>query len=349
MSLEDKFLKIDVDFSGAVAKDRFDYQIHYSMLLTFKKYQENKDDFTIFFEYFDDISVYNKTKDKISAFQVKTKDGYSHWTETELTNTDFLPKLYNSIKNFGTDIESLHFVSNLDYKKGKKLEKCCQLALSEFLPENQDRIKKAIEDKYNEPCNLHFFKVTVLENTGLPLQKHADTIVGSIYRELKSLYPTADIDPGSFYECFNKYVIRQNNYHKNVKSLKKLIEKKGITREAFKKMMDVYGSEEYDNYRKDLDGMLSLNKVPLDRKALIIEAFDKNVSLFFSKNRQIFKYYEEMYDSVKSAIKSGKFSDEHSLCDNLSAITYNKHLNHKQETFYALAFLAYKRNMRVKK
>jgi hypothetical protein len=351
MSLEDKFLKINVDFSGAVAKDRFDYQIHYAMLLTFQKYRVNTDDFTIFFEYFDDISVYNKTKGKISAFQVKTKDGDSHWTETELTDEDFFPKLYNNVKNFGTDLETLHFVSNLDYKKGKgkKLEKCCKLALSEFLPANQDKIKKAIENKYKEPCDLHFFKVAILENTGLPLQNHADTIVGIIYGELKSLYPTANIDPGSFYECFNKYVTRQNNYHKNVKSLKKLTEKKGITREEFKNMIDAYGSEEYTNYRKDLDTTLSSNKVALDKRALIIESFDKNKSLFFSQNRQIFKYYQEMYDNIKSAIKSGKFTDEHSLCDNLSSLAYKKHLNHKQETFYALAFLAYKRNMEVKK
>lgn len=346
MGLEDKFLTTKVDKGGPIAKDRLDFQVNCAILLVVNTYKNSSDDFVVYLDHFDDIAIHNKTTDKISCYQVKTKDGEQHWTENVLSKKEFFPKMYKHLDDFENGVQSLYFLSNAKFKVNKQTKE--KSPLKDFSEDNRKIISEAIKTRYpGKDINEKFFDITELSKADLNLESHKDEIIGKVCTFLRELFPQATIEPDNFYKCILSKAVSKNNCQKDASSIEELCENKGITRNDFVRMLDTYGNSRYSDIRKELETFVqNAPSLGLHDKIVICHDFDRIRKFIFESNRNVLTLYNDCKQQMKALIENQAYSDEHSLFDHISTTFSSTSPLYSKTFFYALSFIVYKDIMR---
>jgi len=218
--------------SGALAKDRLDFQGHWAITLLLDEYKASADPFVILFDYHDDVVLLKN--DKAYFYQVKTSTTESSWTEKKLTGTykKYFFTIYEHLINFAKNTESLCMVSNIPFEINHALVQDGHL--KSFAQDSINKLTESIK-KHHQLAEIdkRFIEIMSFKVTPLSLDGDDAHIEGIFAEFIREVAPDSDIDPYVVLGGLCRYIAKRNNFDNITLTGKELKSKKGISREAF--------------------------------------------------------------------------------------------------------------------
>lgn len=239
MQLNDYYMSLPYDLSGSRTKNRFRIELLWGIIKLLEIY--DNDEFIIVFDYVCDIEIHYN--DKLEFYQLKSHKGIKQYTAKEITEkgkhkNSILGKLFILRKEGNNDIK-LAIVSNGYLKEGTKIiDGLSEFELSNLETKNvkfiQDAIKKELNIDDVDLSNVYFI------HTNMDLVDPVCSVKGKLVSSFEKIKGCEPKKPNAFYQMIYDVVNEKACYEVKVDNYDDLIDKKGITKREFNKMLDLY-------------------------------------------------------------------------------------------------------------
>jgi len=301
--------------AGSRTDKRYNYQKDYSLYLLLKLHKEGSD-YVFLFDFHDDLVVLDKEKspNKVSFYQIKTKHP-GHWLLTNLLQRKEnllspLGKLYYNKVLFEEFTESLHFVSNAQFKL-KMDDDSETYALKEFdakrlKTSDISKINKQLQDEHSLAAECEFESITFFKVSDLSLndsQTHCEGAIGAIMNEL---VPGIKINSGLVYQQLFREIKRKSAYEvleTPPTTLDELIDKKGLSRTKFEEILKVVGAyKDLDEVWKEIEARFTMEGLPLLKTKAYKKSWrDLDIKLLSKGNNTVIL---ELFNDVRTFTRS---------------------------------------------
>ena len=268
--------------AGAPTSKRFEYQMNWG-LSKLLELEEKGEDYTIAFDYHDDIIVFNSEANatEVDFYQVKTKTngqwrlgeiynpstpedesdkekGEDETKKEEVANENrpkkkklsYLAKLLSHTRRITTS-RNFFFVTNRQFSKNgfEKAPKGKLVSFADIKKEKQDEIKEALRNEIKELDVSHTENFYILQDQ-IPLDGFQNSLRGAVSEFLKKNAGNAEIDADVFYSTLLHQIIRtRNNYDADINDVKQFLEKKCFTKSQFSALIKGLSNLESFNFR----------------------------------------------------------------------------------------------------
>ena len=231
------YQKITKDISGSRTKSRFTYEIAYGVNLIYEEYKKDGEFFVIF-DYACDLE--KGDGNKISFYQLKTKDSGSYTIDILLKKTVQKPKsilqTLVDLKN-SNSVDKLYIVSNSRlHGEGDKILNMDCFPLSSLSTDTQTKINNNIVWPLGIPDleNVYYCVSSII------LKDADNSLIGLTDGFLNSVFPHSYTNPSSFKQSIMAFVREKADYEFETYSLDDTIQKKGVTRTDVNKLLEDY-------------------------------------------------------------------------------------------------------------
>lgn len=268
--------------AGPPASKRFEYQMNWG-LSKLLELEDKGEDYTIAFDYHDDIIVFNSEANAsgVDFYQVKTKTN-GQWRLGEIYNPStpddesdkeegeddtknegaakenkpkkkklsYLAKLLSHTLRISTS-KNFFFVTNRQFSKAgfEKAPKGQLVSFTDIKKEKQDEIKEALKNEIEELDVSHTENFYILQDQ-IPLDGFQNSLRGAVSEFLKKDAGNAEIDADVFYSTLLHQIIRtRNNYDADIDDVKQFLEKKCFTKSQFSALIKGLSNLESFNSR----------------------------------------------------------------------------------------------------
>lgn len=263
--------------AGPPTSKRFEYQMNWG-LNKLLELEEKGEDYTIAFDYHDDIIVFNSEADatEVDFYQVKTKTN-GHWrlgeiynpstpddesdkeegeddvtkhSKSKKKNLSYLAKLLSHTLRISAS-KNFFFVTNRQFSKAgfEKAPKGKLVSFADIKKEKQDEIKEALKKEIEELDVSHTENFYILQDQ-IPLDGFQNSLRGAVSEFLKKNAGNAEIDADVFYSTLLHQIIRtRNNYDADIDDVKQFLEKKCFTKSQFSALIKGLSNLESFNSR----------------------------------------------------------------------------------------------------
>ncbi len=272
--------------AGSGTSLRFEYQMNWG-LKKLLELEDSGEDYTIAFDYHDDIIVFDKEVDAtaVDFYQVKTKKN-GNWKLSDIYN----PKVERDESEISKDNESgsenddeaakegdkkrkdktlsylakllshsllisasrnLYFVTNRQFNPYgfKKSPSGKQLSFDDIKPDFQEKIKSSLHEEDDKLDVEQTSHFYILQDQ-IPLDGFKQFLHGAVSDFLKIKATNAEIDAEVFYETLLNRIIRtRNNYDDDITDPKQFVEKKCFTKSQFSELISRLSNLESFNNR----------------------------------------------------------------------------------------------------
>lgn len=278
--------------AGALTSKRFEYQMNWG-LSKLLELEERGEDYTIAFDYHDDIIVFNNEANatEVDFYQVKTKTN-GQWRLGEIYNPStpddesdkeegdnknenttkekqskrkkysFLAKLLSHSIRITTS-KNFFFVTNRQFSRTgfEKAPRGQLVSFSDIKKEKQDEIKESLNNEIKELDVSHVENFFILQDQ-IPLDGFQNSLRGAVSEFLKKNAGNAEIDADVFYNTLLHQIIRtRNNYDADIDDVKQFLEKKCFTKSQFSAL--IKGLSNLDSFNSRCQTItLWLNAIP---------------------------------------------------------------------------------------
>lgn len=263
--------------AGPPTSKRFEYQMNWG-LNKLLELEEKGEDYTIAFDYHDDIIVFNSEADatEVDFYQVKTKtngqwrlgeiynpstpddesdkeegeDNVTKHSKSKKKNLSYLAKLLSHTLRISAS-KNFFFVTNRQFSKAgfEKAPKGKLVSFADIKKEKQDEIKEALKKEIEELDVSHTENFYILQDQ-IPLDGFQNSLRGAVSEFLKKNAGNAEIDADVFYSTLLHQIIRtRNNYDADIDDVKQFLEKKCFTKSQFSALIKGLSNLESFNSR----------------------------------------------------------------------------------------------------
>lgn len=185
--------KIEIDkTSGSMAYNRLDMQISQAILLSIEIY--NNLDFLLVMDYYDDIAVFDDSKNPNSVCYYQMKTTEPHFTFNTIISNEWIDKLYEHFNNSQYIINELGLITNCPIKETEQPVKEYANERTNFFSFNENTKKKIIKDislHFNIPEEKVDLSKFVHLKTNLTISKHKDLaeheLADFLYKDYKNI------------------------------------------------------------------------------------------------------------------------------------------------------------------
>lgn len=280
--------------AGPPTSKRFEYQMNWG-LSKLLELEESGEDYTIAFDYHDDIIVFNNEMNatEVDFYQVKTKtngqwrlgeiynpatlddeidkeESTDNATEENVAKEDkakqrklsYLAKLLSHTLRITTS-KNFFFVTNRQFSKAgfEKVPKGKKVSFSDIKKDKQDEIKEALKKEIKELDVSHVENFYILQDQ-IPLDGFQNSLRGAVSEFLKRNAGNAEIDADAFYNTLLHQIIRtRNNYDAEIDDVKQFVEKKCFTKSQFSAL--IKGLSNLDSFNSRCQTITTwLNTIP---------------------------------------------------------------------------------------
>lgn len=183
--------KVEIDkTSGSMAFNRLDMQISQAILLSIEIYANL--DFLLVMDYYDDITLFDDSKNPNSVCYYQMKTTESNFTFNTIISKGWLDKLYEHLNNSQYIINELALITNCPIKENEqpiKEYKSPRTAFTSFNDNTKNKIIKDISLHFNIPeANVDLSKFIHIK-TNLTINKHKDLAEHELANFLYKDYP----------------------------------------------------------------------------------------------------------------------------------------------------------------
>lgn len=252
MPLADKLLTKPRETSGARSSNRFDFQKDWALthLLVL---HEKGNNYVLLLEHHEDVAAVDcdKNPSNIDCYQVKTMES-GCWSLTALLSKkslkskksySILGKMYGNRGVFDPHTRSLSLVSNVGFKlKLKKGSGTCEghplVKVKDLADAHLKTINAALKKEHTLAGDPDFASITHFVLTELSLTDHSTHAQGKLVTFLEKVRPNRVYEVGALYRVLFEEIKRRTNYDKPCPDLATLIERKGISKAFFDKILD---------------------------------------------------------------------------------------------------------------
>lgn len=305
MITNEEYQLITKDIAGSRTKGRMVFEMFYGIKLIYDLYMSNESDFFVIFDYACDIEV--GVLDKISFYQVKTKDGnkysISDLTKKGKSKESILQKIINLKKIQNVDklvIVSNQHLSGLD-EPGKTFSNMEFFCFRDISLENKQKINKYIEWK----DGVEYFDSIYYCVSDLALKKPDNSLLGYTTEFLETIYPMNPNRASDFLRYLKSEVLRKAACEFDTITLKDTIEYKGITKNDVVNILEIYNNAINTNYVLPFDKM----KKKCEQLGLSYSVtcdVKKEYCNLFSKG-YLDEFIKEELNSIKCQLESDKY------------------------------------------
>ena len=300
MDVPKYYSTLPYDLAGSRSKNRFRLELLWGISKMLDLMIEDKD-FTVVFDYVCDVEVLYT--DGLEFYQIKThKTTISSYTcETLIKKASanaqgsILGKLYALNKGNNKEIK-LAIVSNISIKKNGQLIEFGEFSFSSFPDKEKEEIKNALKNELNidkvDLSNLFYIY------TSINLQNPENEIKGKIITTFSKIKQCEPNKPNALYRLIFDTVEGKACYEYNEKEFKQIIEKKGITRSEFNRLLDVHaenektGIKQARNYIENQSSILKKRKLNMALTELLcqftssytLHTLERNVSIYLTSS-----------------------------------------------------------------
>lgn len=306
MITNEEYQLITKDVAGARTKGRMVFEMFYGIKLIYDLYMSNESDFFIIFDYACDIEV--GVNDKISFYQVKTRDGVkysiSDLTKKGKSKESILQKIVNLKKSKSVDklvIVSNQHLSGLD-ELGKTFSNMEFFCFGDISLENKKEINKNIEWIDGAECFDSMYYCV----SDLAIKKPDNSLLGYTTGFLETIYPNNPNRASDFLRYLKSEVLKKAACEFDTITLNETIEYKGITKNDVVNILEIYYNAINANYILPFDKM----KVKCEQLGLSYSLtcdIKKEYCNLFSKG-YLDEFINEELNSIKCQLESDKYN-----------------------------------------
>ena len=211
--------------SGSITSNRMEYQMNWG-LKKLLELEDRGEDYSIIFDYHDDIVIFNKEEnaDAVDFYQIKTTDKY-YWTLSELYNAPTVKESMKKEKSFLAKllIHTLTIPStrNLFFVTNKYVSKSCfdkkpgdEFSFSSFKDESKKKLMEGLMAEIPSIRAEDIEKIHFVTNQ-VGTDEYVFYMQGFVADFISRRYHNMDINPKEFYKSM-LYEIKQRNNHEQI-------------------------------------------------------------------------------------------------------------------------------------
>lgn len=325
--------------AGPLTSKRFEYQMNWG-LNKLLELEENGEDYTIAFDYHDDIIVFNSEAiaTEVDFYQVKTKTN-GQWRLGEIYNPStpddesdkeeceddsknedvtkekqtkrkkysFLAKLLSHSIRITTS-KNFFFVTNRQFSKTgfEKAPRGKLVRFADIKKEKQDEIKESLNKEIKELDVSHTKNFYILQDQ-IPLDGFQNSLRGAVSEFLKRNAGNAEIDADVFYNTLLHQIIRtRNNYDDDIDDVKQFLEKKCFTKSQFSAL--IKGLANLESFNSRCQTITTwLNVIPpfeADRIRKQLSELRKDMTIYGNMG------LSRMFNKIRDIIDNNEFKQE---------------------------------------
>lgn len=315
MGQSDLYMKKKHDLSGSRSKNRFRLELLWgiSKMLELMK---TTDDFTVVFDYVCDIEVHKSGK--FEFYQVKTHtESQPHYTSKSLVRYkkgqegSILGKLFALMQD--DDKAEVILVCNTPFRSLSNVPGLASLEL--LSKEDKSTISNALKVELGVKT-VDFSKSYYLY-TPMNLCNPEDEIKGTLVSSFEEIKGSEPRNPNALYRLIYGEVCDRASYEYEMTDYDELIEKKGISRTQFDKMLDAHCANEKTGVNATISYIESLSGIHCKMtyrtalssviskltKSKVAQEIEKKVALFISENPEI-NEIDDMLDKLSDTFHS---------------------------------------------
>lgn len=184
---------IEIDkTSGSMAYNRLDMQISQAILLSIEIY--NNLDFLLVMDYYDDITVFDDSKNPNSVCYYQMKTTEPHFTFNTIISNEWIDKLFEHFNNSQYIINELGLITNCPIKETDRPTKEYsneRTKFTSFSENTKNKIIKDISSHFNIPEEEVDLSKFVHLKTNLTITKHKDLaeheLADFLYKDYKNI------------------------------------------------------------------------------------------------------------------------------------------------------------------
>jgi Cap4 dsDNA endonuclease len=251
MSLVDQLLTKPRESSGGRTSNRFDFQKNWA-LTHLLELHELSGNYVLVLEHHEDVAVLDcdKSPNLIDCYQVKTNDNGA-WTLTALLARkkgkkgkalSILGKLCDNLKTFPGAVRSLNLVSNAYFNLTHKNRSNCvdriRVKVKDLCAEHVADINEQLKKEHSLAADPGFVPVAHFRVTDLSLTDHSKHAQGKLVTFLDKTRPKQVYSVPALYRALFEEIKRKTNQEGTSSDFPELLERKGISRAYFEKLLD---------------------------------------------------------------------------------------------------------------
>ncbi len=300
MNIENYYMELPKELAGSIAKNRFRLELYWGISKMIDEHVDGND-YTIVFDFKCDIEIHKQ--DEMDFYQIKTKKN-GNYTLNELckkknnkTNS-ILGKLY-ALYSPNHNIK-LAIVCNKQIRINKKemeFNKQCFGELDKTVVEDIKE-KLCVElnmDSVDSICLDHVFYI--FDN--MDLQNPENSIKGKLISFFESYMGEEPQNPNALFRLVSGEVHEKAAYEMDSATYNEVIEKKGINRNRFDKMLEAHKKQSKNgiNETKEYIKNLSIAKQRRYNIALAALMPIERTNVTITLKKDIFSYIKENENS----------------------------------------------------
>ena len=268
MDVQRYYSSLPYDLAGSRSKNRFRMELLWGISKILDLMSSDRD-FTVVFDYVCDIEVHYK--DGLEFYQIKThRAGSAPYTCKSLTTKtsknaqgSILGKLFILNKGNGVDVK-LVVVSNVPIKIGAKCLEPGEINLASLPQSSREVLENALKNELNV-SDIDLTNAFYL-HTNINLLNPEYEIQGKIvcrFHEIKHCEPN---NPRALYRLIVDTVHSRACYEYSQNEYEEIIEKKGITRDEFNRILDIHAENEKTGIKQAREYIGQLGSVTQKRE-----------------------------------------------------------------------------------
>lgn len=235
--------------SGSRTANRFEFQNSWALCKLIELHRTGQD-YSVVFEYHDDILVLNSTLDppRIDFYQVKTKST-GDWKRSDLLRRpqgangslpSHLGKLVSNQLAFPTETGTLNFISNQGFRLrlvGQSSSTVQEVCLDALVPSELQAIMDALQTEHDLPDRPDCAACTHLRQASFSINGHRTHAIGELSDFLGELYSDRAVPCRAAYRALCDEIRRRTQDERVVANQAILDERRTITRERFQALI----------------------------------------------------------------------------------------------------------------
>lgn len=341
------YMNLPYDLAGSIAKNRFRIELLWGLKKILDLHRKDKD-YTVIFDYCCDIEVH--LDNNFEFYQIKSQNNNGTYTINKLIKPDKTGKSvfgklyilkYNDKKIENDDIV-VAVVSNAPLNDEFKTYTDCEcVSIDSICKKSIEKIKKNIKCELNLNQDINILN-TFFIRTDMDLTYPNKTLIGELVVFVDEVFNKDVEKVSSLYRVLNSIIIDKACYEKKLLTYEDVLDKKGINRTSFKKILEQYIDK--------TDIAVQKAKILIDK--LYLDKFFKRLTMNKALNIVFIellsnKSMKQMELKIASYINnnSDKLPDEdRSIIKNIYEIMIdNKPIEMSNEDVTALVILTLKR------
>ena len=240
------YLQLPHDLSGSRSKNRFRAELFWG-ISKMLDLMEGEKDFVVVFDYVCDIEVHYE--DGFEFYQIKTHSGRTLFNTSDSlvskrsasAKGSILGKLY-VLKTKEANVFKLAVVSNVPLKVAKDVIDIDEFSFASLSVKNKGELETALKKELNI-TNVDFSNVYYV-HTIMDLKNPEDAINGKIDRCFERIKKSEPVNSNALHRLIIDTVKDRACFEFPADEYSHVIEKKGITREEFDRMLDAHEDNE---------------------------------------------------------------------------------------------------------